>query len=197
MVSTRDTVAWNPSARQIGAEVVVQHAAETRDDWLVCSDRQLLRQCDVHRFRASGPGGQHRNKTDSAVRLRHRPTGITVVAVESRSQHENRTRAIRRLREAIALQVRCRQASSEFRLPESLSDAIVDGRIVLPKRDPRRLLLLAWALDAVATCEGRLQQAAALFGLTTSRLVAFLKQEPKHLAAANAIREQFGLGSLR
>ncbi len=48
-------------------------------------------------FRASGPGGQHRNVTNSAVRLRHLPSGVTVVATESRSQHRNRERAFSRL----------------------------------------------------------------------------------------------------
>lgn len=48
-------------------------------------------------FRASGPGGQHRNVTNSAVRLRHLPSGVTVVATESRSQHRNREKAFSRL----------------------------------------------------------------------------------------------------
>ena len=51
---------------------------------------------------AGGPGGQHRNKTESAVRLTHPPTGVTVTATERRSQHENREVALERLRERIA-----------------------------------------------------------------------------------------------
>ena len=79
------------------------HAAGGWRAYLGLSDDDLLAQCEVDRFRASGPGGQKRNKTDSAVRLRHRPTGLESVAVESRSQHENRARALRRLRLTIAL----------------------------------------------------------------------------------------------
>src|SRR5690606_7322677 len=74
--------------------------------YLGLEDGALLAQCDLDRFRASGPGGQKRNKTDSAVRLRHRPTGLQGEATEERSQHLNRARALRRLRRAIALGLR-------------------------------------------------------------------------------------------
>lgn len=55
----------------------------------------------VDTFRASGAGGQHRNKTDSGVRMTHRATGIVVTATESRSQHENRRMARQRLTDAL------------------------------------------------------------------------------------------------
>src|SRR5438876_10264298 len=77
-----------------------------RATWTDLTDAQLLSQCEVDTYRASGPGGQKRNKTSSAVRLRHPPTGLVVIAEESRSQHENRARALRRLRQALDLQVR-------------------------------------------------------------------------------------------
>jgi hypothetical protein len=80
--------------------------ATGRDNFLVQPDEKLLSECAVETYRASGPGGQHRNKTESAVRLTHRPTGVVVTATERRSQHENRHRALARLRKAIALQVR-------------------------------------------------------------------------------------------
>jgi len=77
-----------------------------RTIWTQLSDEQLLAQCEVDTYRASGPGGQKRNKTSSAVRLRHRPSGLIVIAEESRSQHENKARALKRLRVALYLQVR-------------------------------------------------------------------------------------------
>src|SRR5215471_4329909 len=77
-----------------------------RSTWTGLTDAQLLAQCEVDTYRASGPGGQKRNKTSSAVRLRHGPTGLVVIAEESRSQHENKAKALRRLRQALFLQIR-------------------------------------------------------------------------------------------
>lgn len=57
----------------------------------------LRKQCRVTAFRASGPGGQHRNVTDSAVRLQHIPTGIVVIGRRHRSQHRNMIDALERL----------------------------------------------------------------------------------------------------
>lgn len=65
------------------------------------SDEALLAECRVETFAAGGPGGQHQNRTESAVRLVHGPSGIRVVAREERSQHRNRARALERLREAL------------------------------------------------------------------------------------------------
>jgi ribosome-associated protein len=61
----------------------------------------LAAECEETFFVASGPGGQHRNKTESGVRLLHRPTGITVTATERRSQAQNRSAALARLRERL------------------------------------------------------------------------------------------------
>jgi protein subunit release factor A len=66
------------------------------------TDEALLAECDVQVFRATGPGGQGVNTTDSAVRLIHRPTGMVVVARAERSQLRNKHAAVRRLRERIA-----------------------------------------------------------------------------------------------
>jgi peptide chain release factor 2 len=65
------------------------------------SDEELLRECEVETFRSSGPGGQHVNKTESAVRLRHRASNIVVTSQEERSQHRNKAICLRKLREKI------------------------------------------------------------------------------------------------
>lgn len=68
---------------------------------LALDDDALLSACDIDVFVGSGPGGQHRNKTESAVRLTHRATGVVVTATERRSQHDNKAAAIERLREKL------------------------------------------------------------------------------------------------
>ena len=65
------------------------------------SDDELLRECDVETFRSSGPGGQHVNKTESAVRLRHKPSGVVVTSQEERSQHRNKQLCLDKLRTKI------------------------------------------------------------------------------------------------
>ena len=61
----------------------------------------VLRESDMEFVRASGPGGQHRNKRETGVRLTHRPSGIVALATERRSQSMNRTLALERLVEKL------------------------------------------------------------------------------------------------
>src|SRR4051794_27345124 len=91
-----------------------------RSDWTSLNDRQLLAQCEVDTYRASGPGGQKRNKTSSAVRIRHPPSGLIVIAEESRSQHENRAKALQRLRQAFFLKLRTPLVAAEL-VPEAVA----------------------------------------------------------------------------
>lgn len=65
------------------------------------SDEDLLRECEVETFRSSGPGGQHVNKTESAVRLRHTPSGVVVSSQQERSQHRNKALCLQKLRKKI------------------------------------------------------------------------------------------------
>ena len=69
---------------------------------LALPEAALAAECEETFFTAGGPGGQHRNKTESGVRLAHRPTGVVVTATERRSQAQNRSAALVRLRARLA-----------------------------------------------------------------------------------------------
>lgn len=68
---------------------------------------------DIDTFRASGAGGQHINKTDSAIRITHRPSGIVVTCQDQRSQHKNKDRAMKILRSKL-YEIAQEQQSSEI-----------------------------------------------------------------------------------
>ena len=70
------------------------------------SDEDLARQCETEAFHASGPGGQGVNTSDSAVRMRHVPTGIVVTSREQRSQLQNRQTCLRKIRQQLELRAR-------------------------------------------------------------------------------------------
>jgi len=173
-------------------------SAAGRRAWTELSDAQLVAQCAVDTYRASGPGGQKRNKTSSAVRLRHPPSGLLVIAEESRSQHENRARALRRLRQALFLKLR-EELPPEALTPETLAarpdyeparDA--EGRLRLGRKDPRYWPAVGVVLDVLAALDGRVGEAAAALGLSTGNLIDFLQSDDKVWEQANHLRARFG-----
>ena len=170
--------------------------------WTGLSDAQLLGQCAVDTYRASGPGGQKRNKTSSAVRLRHQPTRLIVIAEESRSQHENRARALRRLRQALYLKVRdeldlkCLTAEALAARAGYKAARNAAGRLALGRKDPRFWPAVGVVLDVLLAVGARVSDAAAALGLTTANLIAFLQTEPKVWEQVNILRSRFGQKSL-
>jgi hypothetical protein len=151
-------------------------------------------ECEVDRYRASGPGGQHRNKVASAVRLRHKPSGLVGLATESRLQNENKTRALWRLRAAIALSARA-PLPERIVWPEGVD--MSRGRLRVNERNPAIHDVIALVLDALFESCGRLADAARALGLTSSNLTRFLSVHPKAWREANRIRERSGLPPLK
>jgi hypothetical protein len=170
----------------------------SRRSWTELSDALLLGQCQVDTYRANGPGGQKRNKTSSAVRLRHLPSGIMAIAEESRSQHDNRLRALRRLRQALHLQIREPLRSVDLTIeslqgrPEYSGARGSDGRLSLSKKNPRFWPVAALILDVLQAVEARVSDAAARLGISTGNLIDFLQVDGKVWQQANRLRGQFG-----
>jgi hypothetical protein len=174
-----------------------------RASWTALSDDQLLAQCEVDTYRASGPGGQKRNKTSSAVRLRHLPSGLIVIAEESRSQHENKAKALKRLRRALYLELReplSRESLSTdavISLPDYSTARGSDGRLHLSAKDARFWPAAGVVLDVLAAVEARVGDAAELLGVSTGNLIDFLQADPKLWQTANQMRTRFGEKALR
>jgi len=171
-----------------------------RDTCLTAPDEKLIAECTVETYRASGPGGQHRNKTESAVRLTHRPTGVVVTATERRSQHENRHRALVRLRQAIALEVRqaVPPAQQDGSPGAALAQVLADpGWPRISQRSPLYLVAAAQVLDHLEAAAGRASDAADRLGVSTASLVKFLTLDTDLWEGANGIRRRFGQKPLR
>lgn len=92
--------------------------------------QRLLRDCDVEPFKSSGPGGQKKNKTESSVRVRHRPTGLVRIATESRSQARNRIAALERVYAALAARARRRVPRVPTRPTAAARRRRVEGKLL-------------------------------------------------------------------
>ena len=156
---------------------------------------RLLAECDVRFTRRSGPGGQNRNKVETAVVLLHRPTGVAAEASERRGQAENRRVALFRLRVNLALQVRCPVDPDDPPSPTWRSRCR-GGRIAINPRHDDFPALLAEALDVVAARGMDLKGAAEALGCSASQLTKLLKDEPRALRQVNDRRRQLGLHPL-
>jgi len=173
-----------------------------RDELLAGEDEQLLAECDVHIYKASGPGGQHRNKVSSAVRLRHRETGISATANESRSQHDNRRQAIARLRMNLALRLRNPAADEGEDLPAVVAECLCSPkrnasnaprRLQVGRKDRRYWPVAAYLLDWLESDQGRLADVAERMGISTSNLTSVFRADRHLLAAVQQIRKAHGL----
>lgn len=171
-----------------------------RADYLLASDDALIAQSEVDRYRASGPGGQHRNKTESAVRLRHKLSGVTAIGEDSRSQAENKIHAVRRLRSAIALQVREPIALDGYVPSRRLAALFAGGTAPLGAKT--RLTGEYWAsiaelLDLLVAGDLEIGTTAQRLGVTTGALSKMLLHDEHVARAINDLRRAKGMRALR
>ena len=155
----------------------------------------LLKKCHRQNVRRSGPGGQHRNKVETGVRLKHLESGVEAEASETRSQATNLTRALHRLRVQLALEVRSDRSTTE---PSDLwQQRCPRGTIRVNPDHADFPGLLAESLDVAAERDFDLRSAAEFLGCSTSQLIKFFKVEPRALELVNRERSDRGIHPLR
>ena len=100
----------------------------------------LKHQVNVETYRSSGPGGQRKNKTETSVRIKHLPSGITVIATEHRSQAQNRQLAFERLRERLLRLNRPKKRRVATRIPRrAVERRITEKKLTSLKKTTRQI----------------------------------------------------------
>lgn len=151
----------------------------TRNDYLKLSDEELIKLCTIDFFKATGPGGQKKNKTESAVRLTVKENGITTTASEERQQSVNRTRALKRLRLQIALEMR--ESASKWA-----------GQLNMNPKNPEYPAFAGCLIDNLLDHSWQVSTAAANLGLSTGQLIKILGKNDTIWQYINRERQKAG-----
>jgi len=160
--------------------------------YLDLDEKIFAGQCSVEPYMASGPGGQKRNRTYSAVRITHRATGISAIAEESRSQAENRKRALKRLKKNLALCVRTETVCGSFTIHHVVETFFAPGN--QGKMNIKNSLFPVYCaalLDALAAAQGKVSDAAKKLHMSTGKMNRLLARDKDLFAAANNVRTYF------
>lgn len=158
---------------------------------------ELLQQVESTRTRRSGPGGQHRNKVESAVVLVHIPSGIKAEANERRSQHENRRIAIQRLRIQLAMRIRLPLEEDKHELTHLWRSRNKNGQLSINQEHEDFPAILCEALDVLKSRECSLSKAASALCISTSQLTKLIKRDPLVWQHINQQRKKADLPPIR
>ncbi|KAF5745399.1 hypothetical protein HS088_TW07G00983 [Tripterygium wilfordii] len=180
-------------------------SSNNNKSYLELSDEELMKQCEMDTFKSSGPGGQHRNKRESAVRLKHLPTGVLAQAAEDRSQHMNRESALSRLRTLIALKVRNSVNLDEYSPPQELLQILPRKSTIRPSdigpqigpKNPKFALGMQALLDLIVAADGSVSEAAKFIGLSTGALSRLILSDDALRKTVNDLRTVKGMKPLK
>ena len=154
-------------------------------------DDALLRECRVERCRAGGPGGQHLNRTESAVRIVHLSTGVEARCQDHRERLKNQAAALVRIRVRLAIAQRGVADAAWL-------DQYRRGRqLPLTPRSAGYPLAVGLMLDALRAAAGHLPEAARAVGVSTTQLVKLLVADGEVRRAADDLRAGFGCGPVK
>ncbi|VAX39392.1 Class I peptide chain release factor [hydrothermal vent metagenome] len=157
---------------------------------------ELLKGCQLQRMRRSGPGGQHRNKVETAVIATHLSSGVQAEANERRSPEQNRQVALFRLRLNLALQIRTQPILKNS--PSLLwQERCNNRRVKVNSHHDDFPTLLAEILDLLSLFDWSANKTAEHLQCSMSQLIKFLKQESRAFAMLNTHRKEQGLSLLK
>lgn len=160
-------------------------------------EAELMKHCQVEIGRVSGPGGQNRNRRDTAVWVQHGPTGIEAQATERRSQAQNRHMAIKRLRRRLAVDVRTLASRDRHQVSDLWRSRRQGDKLSVNPDHDDYPALLAEALDLIVARRFDLAGAAGLLGVTMSQLSRLVRHDKAAFAKVNQGRAEVGLAPLR
>jgi RF-1 domain len=173
----------------------VPYSATASDHPAALDPRALASQCKMQMTRRSGPGGQNRNKVETAVVLTHGPTGLRAQASERRSQGENRAVALKRLRLELAISIRrtLDLGGPVAYAPSALWQKRCQGtRIAVNPDHDDFPALLAEALDVLNAGSFDPRVAGRALGCSPSQLIKLIKDEPRAFSLFNDERRKKG-----
>jgi len=157
----------------------------------------FLAQCELSFGRATGPGGQHRNRVETAVVFVHKPTGLEAGASERRRQFDNRIAAIKRLRLKVAVRARTTVDPERYR-PSKLWASRRQGKQMSINPEHRDYpALLAEALDLLFARRYDVAGTAGILGISMSQLVKLIRHQRDAHRWMNEGRARCGLQELR
>eukprot|EP00793_Prasinoderma_coloniale_P006986 PRCOL_00001818-RA len=166
-------------------------------------DETLMAECKVDTLRGSGPGGQHRNKTETGVRLTHLPTDVRAEAFEERSQQRNKDMALKRLRMKLALELRTEVSlgaegdEEPYVVPPQLKAILPSAKQRLGPKHADFPKGIAALLDVLSAAEWKPPIAAKALGCTSSAIIKILASDKAVLALVNGNRQRAGLNVLK